>query len=155
MPEKAIVDTSSLIALDKIKLLDVLCKIYAEIILPEAVIKEFGHPSIECYFVEKVESPLIRLLINDLNLGKGESEVLALANETNMKTILDDLKARKVTETLGINFTGTIGILLKAEKLGLIESSYNSAKELKNKGFYVSNELLNDIFKFKKRNINE
>lgn len=72
-----------------------------------------------------------------------------------MKTILDDLKARKVAKTLGINFTGTIGILLKAEKLGLIESSYISAKELKNKGFYVSDELLNDVFKFKKRNIDQ
>ncbi|MCR4343074.1 MAG: DUF3368 domain-containing protein [Patescibacteria group bacterium] len=150
MPEKAIVDTSSLIALDKIKLLNILCKIYTEVILPEAVVKEFGHPDIECYFVKKVESPLIKLLINDLNLGKGESEVLALANGTNMKTILDDLKARKIAETLGINFTGTIGILLKAEKLGLIESSYNSAQELKSKGFYVSDELLNNIYQIQK-----
>jgi predicted nucleic acid-binding protein len=38
MPEKIIVDTSSLIALEKIELLEVLCKIYAEIILPKAVI---------------------------------------------------------------------------------------------------------------------
>ncbi len=40
MPENAIVDTSALIALEKINLLDVLCKIYSEIILPESVINE-------------------------------------------------------------------------------------------------------------------
>jgi len=45
MPEKAIAGTSALIALEKINLLDVLCKIYSEIILPEAVISEFGTPS--------------------------------------------------------------------------------------------------------------
>lgn len=93
MPEKAIVDTSALIALEKINLLDVLCKIYIEIILPEAVINEIGTPSIDCYSVKKVESPLVRLLVSDLNLGKGESEVIALASETDIKTIIDDLKA--------------------------------------------------------------
>ncbi len=155
MPEHVIIDTSSLVALSKINQLDVLCKIYNKIILPEAVIEEFGHPDIECFLIKKVENPITRLLIHDLNLGKGEAEVLALANETNMKTIIDDLKARKVAKTLRLNFTGTIGVLLKAEKLGLIESSYKSAKDLKNKGFYVSDELLNDIFKFKKFNTDQ
>ena len=150
MPEKAIVDTSTLIALEKINLLDILCKIYAKVILPEAVINEFGTLTVDCYIVEKVQNPLVKLLVNELNLGKGESEAIALANETNIKVIIDDLKARKVAETLGLNVTGTIGVLLKSEKLGLIESSYQKAKEPQNKGFYVSTELLDDLFKFNK-----
>lgn len=56
----------------------------------------------------------------------------------------------KVAETLGLSVTGTIGILLKAEKSGLIESAYNKAKELKDKGFHVSEELLENISKFKR-----
>ena len=47
MPEMAIADTSALIALEKINLLDILCKIYEKIILPEAVIHEFGTPTID------------------------------------------------------------------------------------------------------------
>lgn len=147
MPEKAIADTSALIALEKINLLDVLCKIYSEIILPEAVISEFGTPSVSCYAIKKVEGSLIKLLMTDLNLGKGESEVIALSKDTGVRIIIDDLKARKIAETLGLNITGTIGILLKAEKLGLIESAYAKARELKDKGFYVSDELLEDISK--------
>jgi predicted nucleic acid-binding protein len=150
MSERAIADTSTLIALEKINLLDVLCKIYTEIILPEAVINEFGTPSIDCYSVKKVEGPLVRLLASDLNLSKGESEVITLSNETGIRTIIDDLKARKVAERLGLNVTGTIGILLKAEEMGLIESAYNKAKELKDIGFHVSDELLKDISKFKR-----
>ena len=149
MLETAIADTSALIALEKLNLLDVLCKIYAEIILPEAVINEFGAPTIECYSAKKVESSLVRLFVSDLNLGKGESEVIALASETGIKTIIDDLKARKVAETLGLKVTGTIGVLLRAEKLGFIESAYKKTKELREKGFYVSNELLDNISKFK------
>ena len=39
---------------------------------------------------------------------------------------------------------------LKAEKLGLIDSAHDKTKELRNKGFYVSDQLLDDI---SKRNI--
>lgn len=145
MPETAIVDTSALIALEKIDLLDILCKLYANIILPEAVISEFGIPPINCYSVMKVESSLVTLLVNDLNLGKGEAEVIGLAKETGMKVIMDDLKARKAAETLDLRLTGTIGILLKAEKLGFIPSAYTKAKELKDRGFYISDEILNQM----------
>ena len=150
MSERAIADTSALIALEKINLLDVLCRIYTEIILPEAVINEFGTPPLKCYSTATVESPLVRLFVGDLNLGRGESEVIALAIETGLRVIVDDLKARRVAETLGLNITGTIGILLKAEKMGLIKSSYDKAKELRVKGFFVSDKLLEDILKFSK-----
>jgi hypothetical protein len=143
MPETAIVDTSVLIALEKINLLDSLCKIYDKIILPEAVINEFGPLGIDCYSVKKVNSPLVKLLVNDLNLGKGESEVIALAREIGMRVIIDDLK------TLELIVTGTVGILLKAESMALIENAYDKAKELKDKGFYVSDQLLDDISEFK------
>ena len=72
-----------------------------------------------------------------------------MGRETGMRIIIDDLKARKVAETLELNVTGTIGILLKAEKLGLIDSAHDKAKELRDKGFYVSDQLLDDISKLK------
>jgi predicted nucleic acid-binding protein len=65
MPETAILDTSTPIALEKINLLDILCKIYAEIILTEAVISEFWTPAINCYPTKKVKSPLVKLLLLD------------------------------------------------------------------------------------------
>jgi predicted nucleic acid-binding protein len=61
MPDTAIADTSSLIALEKINLPDILCKIYDKILLPQAVFREFGAPHPVCYAVKKIESPL-RLL---------------------------------------------------------------------------------------------
>ena len=148
MPEIVIADTSSLIALEKINLLDILCKLYSQIIMPEAVINEFGTPNIECHSVKKVNSPIVKLLVGELNLGKGESEVIALACVTGMKTIIDDLKARKIADTLEVSVTGTIGVLLKAEELSIIDSAYDKIKELKDKGFFVSDELLADISKF-------
>lgn len=149
MPEKAIIDTSVLIALERINILDVLCSIYSHIILPEAVVSEFGTPSLDCYSSEKVKSPMVRLLVLDLNLGRGEAESIALASESGSRLVLDDLKARKVAENLGLKVTGTIGILLKAESLALIDSAYDKAKELRDKGFYISDQLLDDLSRYR------
>jgi predicted nucleic acid-binding protein len=150
MPEPIIVDTSSLIALERINLLPILCKIYKEVVIPESVIKEFGNLSLPCLSIRRVESNLLKLLIAELNLGKGESEVIALASQTGLKIIIDDSKARKVAENIGLKLTGTIGVLMKAERLGLIGSAYGKVRELREKGFYVSEELLEDISTFKK-----
>jgi len=149
MPETAIVDASALIVLEKLNLLHILCKLYSQIILPEAVINEFGTPTIDCYSVRKIERSMVKLLVGDSNLGKGEAEAIALAYETGMKMVIDDLKARKVAATLDLSFTGTIGILLKAERLSLIDSAYNKTKELRDKGFHVSDQLLDNISRFK------
>jgi predicted nucleic acid-binding protein len=86
MPEPIIADTSSLIALERVDLLHVLCEIYKEVVVPESVIKEFGNLSLPCLSIRKVESNLLKLLITDLNLGKGEADVIALSSQTGLKS---------------------------------------------------------------------
>jgi len=149
MPESVIVDASVLIALEKIDLLPVLCNIYEKVILPDAVVKEFGILNIDCHSTRKVESRLINVLVRDLNLGKGEAEVIALAYETNLTALIDDLKARKAAVNFGLSISGSIGVLLKAEKLGLIDSALKKTEELKSKGFHVSSELIAEISKYR------
>src|SRR3990167_1044554 len=117
MPEIIVVDTSVLISLEKINLLQILCKIYKEIVLPEAVINEFGNINLECHSIKKVEGSLVNLLVKELNLGKGESEVIALAYEEGLKILIDDLKARKIAEDLGLNHLSKFSILLHTQEL--------------------------------------
>jgi len=111
---------------------------YKEVLVPESVIKEFGNISLPCLSIRKIESNLLKLLITDLNLGKGEAEVIALANSKDLTAVIDDSKARKVAENMGLKLTGTIGVLMRAEKEGLIVSAHDKVKKLKEKGFYVS-----------------
>lgn len=148
-PEIIVFDTSSLIALERINLLEILCQLYKEVIVPESVIKEFGNISLPCLSIRKIESNLLKLLITDLNLGKGEAEVIALANQKGLTVVIDDSKARKVAENMGLKLTGTIGVLMRAEKEGLIVSAPDKVKELKEKGFYVSEELFENLQRFK------
>ena len=97
---------------------------------------------------------MIRLFIRDLNLGRGEAESIALASERGLTLVLDDLKARKIAETLDLRITGTIGVLLKAENMTFIKSAYDKTIELRDKGFYVSDKLLEEISRFKASDTN-
>ena len=145
MPKTAVVDTSCFIAFSALDLLDLLCNLYDEIIIPAGVLKEFGDLKLPCLKIETVNNPLVDLLIHEANLGRGESEVIALAHETGKFAVIDDQKARHVAKEMGIKITGTIGLLLKAKEKGIIDSVYERVLELKNKGFYVSDSLLAQI----------
>jgi len=100
MPELIVVDTSSLIALERIGLLPLLCKIYSEIIIPESVVNEFGNLSLPCLSIRKIESQFLKLLITESNLGRGEAEVIALASQIGLKVIIDDSNWHPMNEFL-------------------------------------------------------
>jgi uncharacterized protein len=54
-------------------------------------------------------------------LGDGEREALALAVETpNSLLIMDDGRARRIGRLLGLTMTGTVGVLARAKREGLI-----------------------------------
>ena len=55
-------------------------------------------------------------------MDAGEAQAIALAQTTADCTILlDDARARKIAQRLGIKQIGTIGLLLRAKRQGLIE----------------------------------
>lgn len=54
-------------------------------------------------------------------VDSGEASVIALAFEKiDAILILDDLKARNLAKKLQLDFTGTLGLILKAKQLGII-----------------------------------
>ena len=128
--------------INQIKLLD---DLYQELIIPTAVKEEFGSPQINNQTLVTVSLSLAELLEQELNLGPGESQVLALAKKDNLTAVLDDQKARSIAARLGVDFTGTLGILLKAEKHNAINSAANEAKKLKKEGFYISQKLISQL----------
>ena len=61
--------------------------------------------------------------------------------------MIDDAKARKIAEKLLIKLTGTLGVLTKAEKEGVVESFYQVALELRKAGFRVSEAIIEGLRK--------
>jgi predicted nucleic acid-binding protein len=126
----AVANTSPLQYLHQCSLIDLLPKLYAQVLVPPAVVQELanGHalgfdlPDPTTYSWIRVRRPAsIAILPAVSDLGAGEREALALAAETpETVLIIDDGLARRHAEILRVRFTGTAGLLVKAKGEGLI-----------------------------------
>ena len=84
--------------------------------------------------------------ILQLVLDEGEAEAIVLALEVNANLVLlDDREARLQAKRLGLRVTGTLGILLRAKRLGLIESLKEELNKLKETSFRISKSLEEEI----------
>ena len=114
-------DSTCLIGLERINRLDIPPQLYNKFWIPAAVSAEIGF-SLPWLEVRQVQN---RTLVSSLRsqVGWGESEAIALALELEDVTILlDDKKARRLAEQFGLPITGTVGMLLKAKRQGVVEA---------------------------------
>ena len=150
--EKAVVNASPLIILFKSGLADLLPKLFAEVVVPEAVWREVmagGEsdeatsqlPSVSWLRREATQTIAPGVLI--WNLGDGESEVLSFAlARPEHRALVDDHAARSCARTLGIRPLGTGGALVLAKKRGLIKSVSAELEKLRDAGLWLSNEMI-------------
>jgi hypothetical protein len=89
----------------------------------------------------------VQLLQRDLD--RGEAEAIALALQLKAEwTLLDERDARKVAKALGLNVTGLLGILLRAQRQGKSLSLQKMVEELRdNAGFRIGAELVADLLR--------
>jgi predicted nucleic acid-binding protein len=122
MRKTIIADTSCFIILSKIGELELLHKVYGQIITTSDIEVEFGEALPEWIEIVLVKDKVKQQLL-ELHIDKGESSAIALALEMpNSTIVLDDIKARKIANQLGLTYTGTIGIIIKAKLLDIIPS---------------------------------
>lgn len=125
---KAIADTSPIQYLYQTNLLDLLPSIYGAIVIPPAVDRELAAgrdqdvalPNPNDLSWMTVCRPQNTAILPDVTeLGLGERQALALGMEmSDSLVILDDGLARRYARQLGIRFTGTLGVLIKAKQTG-------------------------------------
>lgn len=151
-------DTTPIISLLKIGCLDILEKLFKNIIIPKAVYDElivntnFQYEINiikECTFldIKYVEENLsVLLLQRQLKLDLGESEAIVLANTINADLIIiDEHKARKIAKDIGLKVTGTLGILVEAKKQGLLTELKPLLDKLIKNNIRISKRLYMDI----------
>jgi len=141
MPEAIISDASCLIILTNIGGLDLLHKVYGKIITTVEIATEYGETLPEWVEIQVVNDKY-RQQILEMQIDKGESSAIALALETpGCLIILDDYKARRIAEKLGLRITGTLGVIIKAKHQGIITSIKPILEKIKQTDFRLTRQL--------------
>lgn len=151
---KVIANTTPLIALANISQLELLHKLYGTIIVPQAVIDEIVREpakqrvrSSSWIKVEAIKDPAQKDIFR-ARLHAGEVEVMILAREQKADlVIMDDNAAKKTAKFIGLNVTGTMGVLLKAKREGYIEEVKPIINELVRDGLFISDTVKNYVLK--------
>ena len=144
-----VVNTSPLIALDRIGYLDLLPRLFGVVVRPQSVVNELqagrhiygGSDALfhAPWLTTLADPPEMQLR---KELGAGETAVIALALRMKADlTILDDLAARNVASELAIKVTGTVGILLAAHSKGILKHPLDALSALQDAGFRISDAI--------------
>lgn len=140
-----IADASCLILLTNINKLDMLGQLYGEIWITDEVNTEYRLPLPS--FIS-LRNPTDLNQINELllKLDPGEASSIALAIETpGCRIIIDEKKGRRIALSMGLDLTGTLGVLTEASKNNLIKINPQLIEQLEDLGFHLSDELRNEF----------
>ncbi|MGZ3756617.1 MAG: DUF3368 domain-containing protein [Mucilaginibacter sp.] len=141
--EVIIADTTCLILLDKIGELKLLEELFGQVFITPVIAKEFGSDLPDWVLIRNVRDTQFQLT---LDIDPGEASAIALAMESNHPLIiLDDNKARKAARRLGLNFTGSLGVFLKAKREGFIPSVKSMLDKVQETNFRLSPEILQEV----------
>ena len=141
MLKTIIADTSCFIVLTNIGEIDLLQKVYGNITTTIEVVTEYGDILPDWVEIKKASDSYRQQLL-EMQVDKGEASALALALEIPGSTIiLDDYRARKVAQKLRLNYTGTIGVIIKAKNKEIIPSIKPLLAKIKQTDFRLTEEL--------------
>jgi predicted nucleic acid-binding protein len=152
---KIVSNTGPIIGLGKIGLLFLLGQLASEVIVPPTVRRELlAKIGPEMEQIDKALNEFLK--VADLNpldptveiaissLDDGEREVIGLASTMpgDILLLIDDRAGREVAKGLNISVSGVVGILLLAKEKGMVEKISPLLEELRDKGYWLSDEVL-------------
>lgn len=147
MPDLLIPDTSCLIFLEKIREIEVLQKLYDRTVVTREVADEHISPLKQWIEIETAQEKRYQKVLEQ-SVDKGEASIMVLALEIDDCVVsIDDLRARKVAQKLGLRLTGTLGIIYKAKKAGYIASMRETIEKLKRVDFRISEKVEQELLR--------
>jgi predicted nucleic acid-binding protein len=149
---RAVVNTSPLVLLAAADVLLLLPQVLGQVLLPAAVLEEVVAgkdlpPALQdlksAAWLHIEPSVPVAAEVAGWDLGSGETQVLALAlSRGAAEVVLDDRQARRCARSLGLATTGTLGIILRAKRRGLIFAARPILQKLLDHGLYLAHDLV-------------
>ncbi len=152
MGECIVVNTGPLVALARIDAIDLIGQLPIHFVCPDEVYVELrvgeshGHiPAIPPWLhSQSVKTPISPVAIATLDAG--EAAVIQLALEQNIGWVcIDEWKGRRAALSVGLNVIGTLGLIGKAKKHGLIPEMRPLFLKALDAGVYYDVGLLNQV----------
>jgi len=149
-------DTGPIIALAKIKQIKLLQNFFNEVQIPLMVYKELMAKTgsegneidkalNEFIIINEKAAPVKKIKPVVQHLGSGERKAIELAytlSRDSALLLIDDKAARAAASELELNYTGTVGLLIKAKSKGKISNIGNHLTEMKKLGYWLSDEII-------------
>lgn len=152
MPDCRVVNASPLITLAKVGQLGLLEEPEFALIIPDPVAREVlrwpaEDPARKALSAGWGGTPVPvepDVDIMEWGLGSGESGVITLARSMKGVAVIDDGAARSAALALGVRLTGTLGLVLRAARLGRIASAAEILEQLIDAGLRLNNDVVRD-----------
>ena len=156
---KVICNASPIIGLVSIGKLDLLWELFDEVLIPEAVYQEVtagkqtqdialildavnnGHINV----INIHGKDMANLLYGKLHKGELETIIGAKEDSSINFAIIDEKAARAFAATMLVDTLGLLGILIHAKATGLIDTVRPYIDKLISNGYWVSDELYNQV----------
>jgi uncharacterized protein len=144
----AVADASPLIVFHQITRLELVRSVLGEVLIPPAVASEIA-PSLgdPPAWIHVAPVPPVLLQVPwEATLDRGETEAIALALEvTAGQILLDDRPARRAAKQLGLSVVGSLGMLLEARRLGIVDDVQPDLEAMIGVGFFVGRSLYEEV----------
>lgn len=146
-----VVNASPLILLGKLNRLDLLERMAPSVHVPDGVIREvaMGYhrdpaTTTSVAWAHEHRHPDVSVLptVAHWDLGMGESQVISLCLKTTAVAVLDDGEARACAQTHGVPLIGTLGVILRARRLGLLPAAKPLIDQLITAGSFLDKTLV-------------
>jgi predicted nucleic acid-binding protein len=133
MDERIVINTGPLISLARAELLDVVGRLPYRFLCPKEVSEEIavgimkGYPLAEPKWLTTLTLSSPMNPIAEASLDKGEAAVIQLAIEQKIPSVcVDERKGRRAAQAVGLQVTGTLGLLGRAksaQRYGVLSAS--------------------------------
>ncbi len=149
--ERWVINASPLILLGKLHRLDLLEALTAGVVVPASVLAEVAagqgkdattEATLAWADTRRVLDVSVPVTVANWDLGPGESQVIAHALADALVPVLDDGEARACALSHSLPMIGTLGIVLRARKQGLVPAARPLVEQILAAGSFLDEQLV-------------